>query len=166
MNPIGGIAAAALYAPKKYWELDGETKKRICNGCGPRGVFDFVGDSIWGVYIGEACNIHDYMYHVAEANIKAKEEADRVFLNNMLRLIEAQTKKRVIIFKGKVQFNNPLMWLRRKTARHYYLGVKYFGAPAFWNGKNEEGTLHLVRSYHEVKYATPDEKFYKLTPKY
>jgi hypothetical protein len=58
-----------------------------------------------------------------------KEEADRVFLWNMLRIIHARTSSRI------------LTWLRRRRAYKYYLAVKHFGGPAFWAGKNSEMTF-------------------------
>lgn len=115
-----------LYAPNSYKELDPDKKSSICNGCGPQGKFDFVPDTIWFLSIAEACNIHDYMYHIAEPIIEDKKKADRVFLNNMLRIIEGRTKWRW------------LKILRRRRAYKYYLVVKHFGSPAFWKDKNTE----------------------------
>ena len=112
-----------LYAPKEYWLLADEEKAIICNGCGPKGKFDFVPDKIYRLSIAEACNIHDYMYHIG-TDIGDKEAADRVFLNNMLRIVERKTNFR------------PLRFLRRRRAYKYYLAVKHFGAPAYWSGKN------------------------------
>ena len=54
-----------------------------------------------------------------------KDEADRVFLNNMLRIIEAKTEF------------GPLKPLRNRRALKYYEAVKYFGGSAYWNHKNK-----------------------------
>jgi len=81
-----------LYAPRDYWLLTEEEKDRICNGCGAQGKFDFIPDSVWFMDISEVCNIHDFCYYSSRPCIKDKEEADRIFLSNMLRLIEAKTK--------------------------------------------------------------------------
>ena len=122
-----------LYAPDSYWKATQEERDMIVNGCGSaQAKFDFVPDTIYGLNINEACNIHDWMYHFAKPNIKAKEEADRVFLNNMIRLIEAKTKWKW------------LKCLRRKRARKYYLAVKYFGGPAFWAGKNKNKNIKEI----------------------
>ena len=121
-----------LYAPEAYWKLPKEEKDKICNGCGAQGKFDFVPDTIYFLNISEVCSIHDYCYHVAMPSLSYKEEADRIFLNNMLRLIEAKTKWKWLRF------------LRRRRAYKYYLAVKYFGAPAFWVGKNKSENLGLV----------------------
>jgi hypothetical protein len=121
-----------LYAPEGYWKLSGEDKKLICNGCGPQGHLDFIPDSIYFLNISEACNIHDYCYEISRSNIKDKEWSDRIFLNNLLRLIEVKTKWRW------------LKWLRRKRAYNYYLAVKHFGSVAFWVDKNESKELGRV----------------------
>lgn len=119
-----------LWAPAAYWTLHPNDKKEICNRCGPRGVFaDYIPNKILGLYIGECCNIHDYMYNKARPNIEDKKKADRVFKNNMLRLIDAKTKWK---------------WLRKMRkwlAEKYYKTVKLFGGPAFWRGKNN--TLNM-----------------------
>jgi len=118
-----------LYAPKEYWKLSFEAKRELCNGCGAgSALFDFVPDNIYGLDISECCNIHDYMYHIGET-AENKSEADRVFLNNLIRVIDKNTSWR---------------WLRKrrkKVAYLYYNAVFKFGGPAFWNEKNSEETL-------------------------
>ncbi|MBU0665364.1 MAG: hypothetical protein KJ990_12585 [Proteobacteria bacterium] len=121
-----------LFAPELYWSLTPEIRTEICNGCGlALAKFDFVPNHIYGLCISDACNIHDYMYHVGET-LADKEEADRVFLNNMLRLIEAGTG-----------------WLkifRRRRALKYYEAVTAFGGPAFWSGKNAASEFREVEA--------------------
>lgn len=93
------------------------------NGCGAEGArFDFVPDSIYGVSIFEACRIHDWAYFKGRNN-DDKERADREFLNNLLRLIEANNK-----------WYYPTMLARRRALK-YYEAVVVFGGPAFWKGK-------------------------------
>jgi hypothetical protein len=66
--------------------------------------------------------------------IEDKREADRTFLNNMLRLIDAHSHSWL------------LNTLRRRMALRYYTAVATFGGPAFWKNVNsmenmrEEGT--------------------------
>lgn len=115
-----------LFAPETYKKLSAVAKAAIVNGCGAMRSFDLVPDNLYGLAITEACNIHDYMYHTGET-IEDKNEADRVFFNNMLRLINAKTK-----YKW-------LKRLRRRRAWVYYLAVKNFGGPAFWDGKQSTG---------------------------
>lgn len=112
----------ALYMPGPYIEADDNIKALICNGCGAaKSKFDFVPDTVWGLDITPACHIHDWMYHHGKT-IDDKDEADRVFLNNMLRLIE----------RG----NRFLKPLRRRRALKYYESVVAFGGPAYWANKN------------------------------
>ncbi len=116
-----------LYAPEAYKKLTEEQRKNMVNGCGPGRFGSFiVPDSFIGLSITSACNIHDYMYEVGET-IDDKKEADRVFLNNMVRLIDD---------RGGI-----LKWFRLKMAKSYYMAVKYFGGPSFWDGKNESKNM-------------------------
>jgi len=113
-----------LYAPHAYENLTTELKTKICNGCGPSGWKGrLILDHVYGIYIGEACNIHDYMYE-AGLTLEDKDEADRVFLNNLLRIVDAGTESR---------------WMRALTHRRvltYYTAVSLGGGPYFWNDKN------------------------------
>ncbi len=112
-----------LYAPQSYLDATQQERDVICNGCGAADAkFDFVPDTIWGLNISEACNIHDWMYYHAAETDEAKQECDRVFLNNLIRLIDER--------------GGWLKIFRRRRALKYYKAVKYFGASAFWNGKN------------------------------
>ncbi len=92
-----------LYNPPGFLELSIDARNEICNGCGAGNAkFDFVPDRIYGLYIGEVCDRHDYMYHFGKTD-DDKKEADRVMLNNLNRLIES---------KG-----GWLKWLRRRRAK-------------------------------------------------
>jgi hypothetical protein len=69
--------------------------------------------------------------------IEDKDEADRVFLNNMIRIIDSRRSRRW------------LRALRLGRAKDYYLAVHWFGGPSFWSGKNdpeEEYPLSLTLS--------------------
>lgn len=119
-----------LYAPEQYWRLDPEVKAAMTNGCGTGGWKSAViPDTLWFLSIREACDIHDYMYRIG-TTLEDKAEADRVFLNNMLRLIEQGSK-----------FMAPL---RRRRALKYYEAVHCFGGPAFWSGKNPDSSAGTV----------------------
>ena len=124
-----------LYAPASYWDLSQEVKDTIVNGCGTGGwLGKIVPDKIYGLRITAVCNIHDYMYQVGETE-EDKQEADSVFLNNLIRVIDANTDA----------------WLMRRLrynrARIYYEAVEHFGGPAFWHNKNPEETMGLVFEY-------------------
>jgi len=111
-----------LYVPLSYTTATLSQRSAICNGCGSsKAKFDFVPDTIYGLCITAACHIHDWMYHEGKT-IEDKKEADRAFLNNLIRIID--------------NHGGLLKFLRRRRARKYYLAVKYFGGPAYWNGKN------------------------------
>ena len=111
-----------LWCPESYKRATAEERKRKCNGCGTKGLGGIlVPDTMYGLNIKEACDIHDWMY--AEGNtITHKNTADRVFRNNLLRIINARPHGRGII-----------SFLRRRRARAYYKAVKHFGGPAFWS---------------------------------
>ena len=120
-----------LYCPYDYKLLSDEERKEICNGCGPQSwKHDMVPDKIWGLRITNICDIHDYMYYAGKT-IEDKKEADRVFLNNLVRLIDYKTKWKW------------LRLLRKRRAKKYYIFVKYFGGAAFWKGKNNKN--HLIK---------------------
>lgn len=121
-----------LYAPESYVTASPEVRKQVINGCGPGGwKVDLIPDSLYGLDISEACNIHDWMY-TAGATLKDKAEADRVFLNNMIRLINS---------KGSIWI---IKRLRLRAAKAYYEAVDHFGGPAFWEGKNAPETAFPV----------------------
>lgn len=113
-----------LFAPSGYWSLTKWERYKICNQAGPKGYGWLVPDTIWGLDIGDAADIHDYMYHFGKT-IDDKNEADRVFLNNMIRIILNETRYKV------------LQWLRLKRAQKYFNAVCLFGGPSFWSGKNK-----------------------------
>lgn len=112
-----------LFAPEEYWKLSKERKDAICNGCGAKGIGGWlVPDTMWGLNVRVCCDIHDYMYSVG-TTIEDKRVADRVFLNNVLRVVEDGAWI--------------LRALRRRRAKTYFFFVDTFGGPAFWDGKNK-----------------------------
>ena len=126
------MTRAMLFAPPGYWRMSPEHRAEICNGCGPKGLCGYViPDTIWGLYIGDVCDIHDFQYETGSTH-EDKESADRSFLYNMLRLIEAAGGPAI------------LKWLRRRRAMKYYRAVCAFGGPAFWAGKNRPEEMGTV----------------------
>lgn len=102
-----------LRAPKSYLEASPKIKSTICNGCGPKGwKAGLVPETIYGLNISEACNIHDWMYYKAETEVD-RLEADLIFLTNMLRKIQSGSWW--------------LRFLRRRRALTYYSAVREFG---------------------------------------
>ena len=121
-----------LWAPEAYWAAAPEEVDRVAGGCGPGGFGDhLVPDTMYGLSVTPACRIHDFMYHIGETD-DDKDEADRVFLNNLFRIIDARSESRI------------LRRLRRIRARTYYYAVSYGGGPAFWNSKNNESEFREV----------------------
>ena len=119
-----------LYAPKAYWETPENELKQITGGCGPGGIGDWlVPDTMYGLSVFKACQIHDFMYAMGETN-DDKEEADRVFKNNLIRIIK--------------HHGGILKSLRIIRAHTYYLSVKWFGGPAFWDNKNKDDEFRTV----------------------
>ena len=122
-----------LFAPKEYsdqpcsfFEASEELRSDVAGGCGPGGPGDMlVPDTMYGLSVRPACRIHDWMYHFGRI-LPDKELSDRVFLNNMVRIIKA---------RGSLGF---LENLRLRRAKTYYVMVRDFGGPAFWNSKNDE----------------------------
>jgi len=117
-----------LYAPPAYWKLSEAARKELCNGCGTGGWKGrLVSDTVFGMCITEACDIHDYMYVASKPNFNDKDSADRTFLNNMVRILNAQ--KDTLINKILYDF-------RLSRIHKYYKAVSMFGGPAFWSSHN------------------------------
>lgn len=125
-----------LWAPYQFWQMPDHMRREY--KCGPgRGVLEKLVPDTWFIgwplvrplKITPACAIHDYMYEQGPSELWWKDQADRVFLNNMIRMIEAENSW------------FPVFILRMRKARVYYQAVKYFGGPSFWYGRNEQREL-------------------------
>ena len=117
---LGGV----LYSPSSFLIASVSQLERDCNGCGAAGSWLRPPSKIYGTLIVYACIIHDWQYSKG-CTIEDKDEADRVFLNNMIRLINRDSKK----------WYKP-SFLQRRRALKYYYAVKCLGGDAFWAGKN------------------------------
>lgn len=110
-----------LDAPAAFWMTDNATLAMITGGCGPGRFGDFGWfDTMWGLNVKAACSIHDFEYGVGKT-IEDKKKADSRMLENMLRVINTQSKwpwTRV---------------LRRYRATSYYNMVAEGGDAAFLN---------------------------------
>lgn len=120
-----------LFAPEWYWKIpQSEREKGKCgagNGLGEK----LVPETLWFLNVTPACQIHDKMYERGKT-LEDKKEADRIFLNNMLRIIEANTN------------NSILKKLRIRRARIYYSVVDDVGGVAFWKNKNKPDEWGIV----------------------
>lgn len=113
-----------IFAPANFLCASIEQLQFVCNGCGAADSHFRPPSTIYGTSIIEACIIHDWMYQHGRS-IEDKHEADRVFLNNMIRLI----------MRDANDWYRPT-FLQKKRAMVYYRSVSYFGGDAFWKGKN------------------------------
>ena len=109
------MGAVKLSGPPEYFDASADARAEICSGCGPEGFFGkLVPDTLYGLSITEACNIHDWRY----ARRYNRWLADAEFLANMLSLIESRPW-------------SPLKPLRRYRAITYYSVVREFGIFAY-----------------------------------
>lgn len=107
-----------------YYDTPKKIRDKIINGCGPAGSkwkSKIIPNTLYGLNISEACNIHDFGYYHG-VTLKDKDKADDMFLENMNILISNGTWC--------------LRFLRRRRAKKYYLAVKYFGKKAFIANKD------------------------------
>lgn len=122
MACTGAISAPASFKTASLAKL-----RSVCNGCGAATAkIDFVPDTIYGLYVGYVCNVHDWEYHVGMTE-EDRNEADRRFRNNLIRVIDRACESNV--------FYRCIKRLMYARAYSYYLAVNRFGGPAFWNGK-------------------------------
>lgn len=112
-----------LFVPTSFMDASFTVLYEVCNGCGASGSWFRPPAKMYGTNMVYAFHIHDWMYHKG-VTIEDKEEADRVMLNNLYRLIEADSDK----------WYKPT-FLQRRRALKYYWAVKYGGGPAYWEGK-------------------------------
>ena len=95
----------------------------VCNGCGAAGAkFDFVPDTIYGLSIRPACNIHDFDYD-SGTDWHHKRRADIRFLVNCILIILPASNWVTTI-------------LRVERAVKYFLAVTLKGNDAYQKGKN------------------------------
>jgi len=128
-----------LWAPESFWytlSFNPAQIERVCNGVGSPGTLSYhlIPNTIWGLDVTPASDIHDWMYTYpakfpsdAEA-LEWKNKADRALLNNMIRLFERAEKDSWLARR--------LAWFRRNRAQLYFEAVQHFGGPSFWEGKN------------------------------
>lgn len=118
-----------LYAPFTYHEASPEEKLDICNGCGAKGGVN-VPDSMWGLYIGEACNIHDWMFN------EGKSLADFYFSNAVFIM-----NLSIIIVCGGNAWLAPLRLMR---ATKYFVAVQSLGEDAYWEDNLRNDVMDIT----------------------
>ena len=116
-----------LINEKDYTSLTKDQQDLICNGCGPSGwKNNLVPETIYGVNIKLACQIHDVMY------FNGLTKSDKMFADEFFE------KNMNIIFDSLpwYKWHRYLNPLRRRRAHKYYLAVKWFGEKSFLEGKH------------------------------
>lgn len=110
-----------LRAIEEFWNLTPIQVSEIAHGCGPGSGWKekIIPDTILGICITPACNIHDVEYHFGDTH-EDKEEADLNLIHNALLINNKDSK--FWLFKS----------IRRKLILSYYEAVSDFGALAFW----------------------------------
>ena len=98
------------------------------------GVGDvLVPDKMYGLDVSDACRIHDWYYRFYPDNSSAgRQEADSILKNNLIRIVRAKSKSRV------------LRWLRLLRCRTYYGAVRFGGGPAYYEDRNVEDEYREV----------------------
>lgn len=125
-------APLTLFAPEGFIRATPEMRAEVCNGCGPEGwKHSFLSNYLLGLNISAACDIHDWMYEFGTTEAE-RDEADRIFRNNMLRMIAHAGGG--ILLQG----------LRRLKALHYYRLVHNYGAIFYWCDKNETSNEYII----------------------
>lgn len=122
-----------LDAPPTYWSCDASIRALLCNGAGPAGKGWIVPDTIYGLNITEAANIHDWMYVWGE-KLDDKNKADMTFLMNLMRIIDERTTR--IPIAGHI-----MRWLRHRRALTYYEAVATFGTRAYGAARSARAAL-------------------------
>lgn len=113
-----------LLAPASYLTADATERALVCNGCGPGSWrLDMIPDSILGLDISAACNVHDWMYEWDGD----REKADVWFLANM-----------VISAMGGSKW---LLPIRMVIISNYFLAVR-FGGEVHHNKTNTQVSNH------------------------
>ena len=104
-----------LVARTSYWDLTRGEIRESYNGMGPGRLGGWlVPDTMYGLRVTEAGNIHDHMYAHA-GDQQDKWVADIMLLVNTLTIIERKSRSRI------------LRWLRRRRALLYFDAVADFG---------------------------------------
>lgn len=116
-----------LTASQSYLDASPEVVAAVVNGCGPGGwKFDIIPDTVFGLSIKEACNIHDWDY-AEGSTAEDKRLADYRFKNNCYAIID----------NADGWFNRMLRYHRTIRVIEYYEAVQHFGGDAFWQGKEK-----------------------------
>lgn len=105
------VGGNLLLAPRGFFALSKEELGKISNGCGPKGVPDFVPDEAWGKDISKPCDVHDYMYGRCAGRLD-ELISDLLLLFNLL----------LVIFQDEESWKI-MKWVRSLRALKYFLAT-------------------------------------------
>lgn len=103
-------------APAAFREASDEFRDSVCNGMGPKGYGWLIPDTMYGLDLSAAGDVHDWMYYHATYSRKI---CDAVFLENMEAIIDQKGGWSII------------KWLRNRRANKYYWAVRQFGSSSY-----------------------------------
>lgn len=118
-----------IYYPKSYLKATDKQLNKICNGCGAKDGIK-VPDSMWGLCIVKACEIHDWMYE------RGLTQGDLDFANAMF-----DYNLRAII---KNESNVFTRYWRLNRADKYAFMVEKFGDKAYWVNKEKNKDMTIT----------------------
>jgi hypothetical protein len=123
LNKAQELARAGIvFAPASFLLAVEPHLIEVCNGCGGDGSWIKPPETVYGLDVSAACIIHDFQYSEG-GTPEDKIEADQIFLDNMLRIIERN---------GNSAFK-VTQCLRRRRALKYWYAVHLFGGPYFYS---------------------------------
>ena len=122
--------ALSLYAPISYHQATCKEKERVCNGCGAKGGIP-VPDTIWGLDISPACNVHDWMFE------EGMTHADFLFANGMFQV----NMTRIIVNESANKF---MVMLRLRRASKYFDAVATLGEDIYWKNKRRNNGMYIT----------------------
>lgn len=74
-----------LEAPTSFKDATEEEVSQISNGCGPDGGGRLVPDFVLGLYVGQACVIHDWEYGTSD---EPRTVVDSRFRRNLVAIVK------------------------------------------------------------------------------
>ena len=113
------IESLVLWSPQSYKDSTVAAREIICNGAGPKQAGWAVPDTLYGLNINPAANIHDWQYSESHTNDQ-RLQADLTFLRNMIVLI-------MLADLDANWFQRRLTYPRLCRAVKYFHGVWRFG---------------------------------------
>lgn len=115
-----------LTCRKSFTDKTPEQREAVSNGLGPKGFGWLVPDTIIGINVTPAGDVHDEGY-TEGGIIVDKQMDDRIFRDNMIRLVNAKKNQWSWVKK-----------LRMRRIKQNYRAVKNFGGGAFnWKHRKD-----------------------------